>query len=102
MLNAVGYVTERTDGRYVTFRTVGIKADLYILPNTHKTTCSQPDFRVMAEADEIGVGQMCKGAASKQEYVNISITAPEPGLKKLYANLSKAAGSDDNNLCTEM
>jgi uncharacterized protein (DUF736 family) len=38
MLNAVGYVTKQTDGRYKgTLRTVSIKADIDILPNIQKS-----------------------------------------------------------------
>jgi uncharacterized protein (DUF736 family) len=54
-LNAVGYVIRQADGCYKgTLRTVSIKADIDILPNTQKTSDSQPDFRLMIEADKIG------------------------------------------------
>ena len=42
---------------------------------------------------------MHKVAAFNKEYVSLSIAAPEFGPKKLYANLGKAAGSDDKDLC---
>jgi len=55
MLNAVGYVTKQTDGRYKgTLRTVIIKADIDILPNIQKAFESQLDVRFMTEADDFG------------------------------------------------
>jgi uncharacterized protein (DUF736 family) len=99
IMTAIGYVTKQTDGRYKgTLRTVSIKADIDILPNTQKTSDSQPDFRVVTEGIEIGAGWSKKGETSGKEYVSLSIAAPEFGPKKLYANLGKAAGSDDENL----
>ena len=98
-MTAIGYVTKQADGHYKgTLRTVSIKADIDILPNIQKTSDTQPDFRVMTEGIEIGAGWTRKGETSNKEYVSLSIAAPEFGPKKLYANLGKAAGSDDENL----
>jgi uncharacterized protein (DUF736 family) len=98
IMTAIGYVTKQTDGRYKgTLRTVSIKADIDILPNMQKTSDSQPDFRVVTEGIEIGAGWTRKGETSNKEYVSLSIAAPEFGPKKLYANLGKAAGSDDKD-----
>jgi uncharacterized protein (DUF736 family) len=99
IMTAIGYVTKQTDGRYKgTLRTVSIKADIDILPNTQKTSDSQPDFRVVTEGIEIGAGWQKKGETSGKEYVSLSIAAPEFGPKKLYANLGRAAGSDEEDL----
>ena len=35
------------------------------------------------------------GEESKEDYVSVTITAPEFGPKRLYANLGRAAGQDD-------
>jgi uncharacterized protein (DUF736 family) len=99
IMTAIGYVTKQADGHYKgTLRTVSIKADIDILPNTQKTSDSQPDFRVVTEGIEIGAGWTRKGESSNKEYVSLSIAAPEFGPKKLYANLGKAAGSEDKDL----
>jgi uncharacterized protein (DUF736 family) len=99
IMTAIGYVTKQTDGRYKgTLRTVSIKADIDILPNTQKTSDSQPDFRVVTEGIEIGAGWSKTGETSGKEYVSLSIATPEFGPRKLYANLGRAAGSDDENL----
>jgi uncharacterized protein (DUF736 family) len=50
-------VAKQADGRYSDqLRTGSFKADIDILPDIQKTSDSQPDFRVMTEADEFGVG----------------------------------------------
>ena len=99
MLNAVGYVIKQVVGRHKnTLRTLSIKADIDILPNIQKTSDSQPDFRVVTEGIKIGTGWTRKSETSNQNYVSLSIAAPEFEPKKFYANLGKAAGSDDENL----
>ena len=98
-MTAIGYVTKQADGHYKgTLRTVSIKADIDILPNTLKTSDTQPDFRVMTEGIEIGAGWTRKGETSNKEYVSLSIAAPEFGPKKLCAILGKAVGSDHKDL----
>ena len=98
-MTAIGYVRKENDGRYTgQLKTISIKADIDIVPNANKTTDNQPDFRVLTQGTEIGAGWMKKGETSGKEYVSLSLAAPEFGPKKLYANLGKAAGQDDDSL----
>ena len=98
-MTAIGYVRKETDGRYTgQLKTVSIKADIDIVPNDKKTVDSHPDFRVLTQGIEIGAGWTKKGETSGKDYVSLSLAAPEFGPKKLYANLGKAAGQDDENL----
>ena len=98
-MTAIGYVRKENDGRYTgQLKTISIKADIDIVPNANKTTDSQPDFRILTQGTEIGAGWMKKGETSGKEYVSLSLAAPEFGPKKLYANLGKAAGQDDDNV----
>ena len=98
-MTAIGYVRKENDGRYSgQLKTISIKADIDIVPNANKTTDSQPDFRVLTQGTEIGAGWIKKGDTSGKEYVSLSLAAPEFGPKKLYANLGKAAGQDDEHL----
>lgn len=98
-MTAIGYVTKQADGRYKgNLRTVSIKAEIDILPNIQKTSDSQPDFRVVTEGVEIGAGWTRKSETSGKDYVSLSIAAPEFGPSKLYANLGRAAGSEDKDL----
>lgn len=96
-MTAIGYVTKQADGRYKGhLRTVSIQAEIDIVPNVQKNAGTQPDFRVLTQGTEVGAGWTRKGETSGKEYVSLSIAAPEFGPKKLYANLGKAAGSDDD------
>ena len=98
-MTAIGYVTKQADGRYKgNLRTVSIKAEIDILPNIQKTSDSQPDFRVVTEGVEIGAGWTRKSDTSGKDYVSLSIAAPEFGPSKLYANLGRAAGSENKDL----
>jgi uncharacterized protein (DUF736 family) len=63
--------------------------DFDILPNTHKTSDTQLDFRVMTEDIEIGASWMHKGEAFNKEDVSLSIAAPEFGQEKLFGNFDK-------------
>jgi uncharacterized protein (DUF736 family) len=96
---AIGYVRKESDGRYKGhLKTVSIKAEVEIVPNLNKTADSHPDFRVVTQGIEIGAGWTKRGETSGKEYVSLSIAAPEFGPKKLYANLGRAAGSEDEDL----
>ena len=59
---------------------------------------SQTDFRVLTQDTEIDVGWTKTDDTSSKEYVSLSLAASEFGSKKLYANLGKAAGQDDEHL----
>lgn len=96
---AIGHVTKQANGGYKgQLKTLTIRADIDIVPNTNKANETQPDFRVLSQGIEIGAGWVRKGEASGKDYVSLSISAPEFGLSKLYANLGRAAGQDDEDV----
>jgi uncharacterized protein (DUF736 family) len=89
---------KQTEGRNKrNLRTVSIKADIDILPNSQKTADSQACFRVVTDSVAPSAGWTRKGKTSNKEYVSLSIAAPEFGPKKFYVNLGKAAGSEDKD-----
>ncbi len=95
---AIGYVTRQSNGSYKgQLKTVSIRAEIEILPNKGKSSDSQPDFRVLSQGVEVGAGWLRTGENSGKEYVSLSIAAPEFGPRKLYANLGRAAGQDDDD-----
>ncbi|HEV2549409.1 MAG TPA: DUF736 family protein [Stellaceae bacterium] len=96
---AIGYVTKQANGGYKgQLRTLSIRAEIEIVPNTSKDAASnQPDFRVFTKGYEIGAGWLRTGETSGKEYVSLSLAAPEFGPRKLYANLGRAAGQDDDD-----
>ncbi len=98
-MTAIGYVRKEEDGRYSgSIKTISIRADVEIIPNLSKSADAQPDYRVLTQGIEIGAGWTKKGETSGKEYVSLALAAPEFGPKKLYANLGRAAGQDDDNL----
>ena len=94
---AIGYVSKQSNGSFKgQLKTLSIRADIDIVPNPAKSADTQPDFRVLTQGVEIGAGWVRTGETSGKEYVSLSLAAPEFGPRKLYANLGRAAGQDDD------
>ena len=94
---AIGHVTRHEDGFMGQLRTVSIRSDIAIVPNRAKTHDDQPDYRVFASGSEVGGGWIRTGERSGKDYISLSLAAPEFGPRKLYANLGRAAGQDDDD-----
>ena len=93
---AIGFVTKNEDGSYRgSIRTLSIKAPIELQPNRQKAKDTHPDFRVYSEGVEVGAAWTKIGQQSGEEYVSMSLAAPEFGPRKLYCNLGPAAGQDD-------
>ncbi|TCU54706.1 uncharacterized protein (DUF736 family) [Novosphingobium sp. PhB57] len=94
---AIGYVTR--DGRSFKgqLRTLSIRAEIEIAPNPRKTSEAQPDYRVSSGGVEVGAGWLRRSESSGNDYVSLSLAAPEFGPRRLYANLGRAAGHDDED-----
>lgn len=96
---AIGLVTKLNNGGFKgQIKTLSIRADIDIVPNNSKAAETQPDFRVLTQGVEIGAGWVRKGEVSGKDYVSLSLAAPEFGPRKLYANLGRAAGQDDEDV----
>jgi len=94
---AIGYVTRDGNGFKGELKTLSIRADITIVPNTRKAGDNQPDYRVSAGGVEVGAGWIRRGEVSGKDYVSLSLAAPEFGPRRLYANLGRAAGQDDDD-----
>jgi uncharacterized protein (DUF736 family) len=92
---AIGFVTRSGSTFKGQLRTISVRAEIEISPNTHKTADSQPDFRVTSAGVEVGAGWQRRSEASGNEYVSLTLAAPEFGPRRLYANLGRAAGQDN-------
>lgn len=98
-MSAIGHVTKNKDASYKgQLKTLSIHAPIDILPNTAKNGDNQPDYLVYSQAVAIGAGWIKKGKTSGEDYVSLSLADPAFGPKKLYANLGRAAGQDDENV----
>ncbi len=96
---AIGYVTKQSNGGFKgQIKTLSIRADIEIVPNPAKSAGNQPDFRVVARGYEIGAGWVRTSESSGKESVSRSLAAGEFGPRKLYANLGRAAGQDDDDV----
>ncbi|MFC0104421.1 DUF736 domain-containing protein [Sphingopyxis terrae] len=94
---AIGFVNGTIEKGFVgQLRTLSIRASIDISPNRSKSGDAQPDFRVFSEGVEIGAGWVRTGEMSGKTYVSLSLAAPEFGPRRLYANLGRAAGQDDD------
>jgi uncharacterized protein (DUF736 family) len=94
---AIGYVTKGSDGSFKgLLKTFSIRADIAIVANDNKTSDSQPDYRVVSDGVEIGAGWNRRSQSSGQDYVSLSLAAPELGPRRIYANLGRAAGEADD------
>ncbi|CAN7739460.1 MULTISPECIES: DUF736 domain-containing protein [Mesorhizobium] len=97
-MTAIGYVNKQENGSYKgQLRTLSVRADIDIVPNRSKSADNHPDFRVLTQGVEVGAGWVRTGETSGNDYVSLSIAAPEFGPRKLYANLGRAAGQDDQD-----
>lgn len=94
---AIGYVTRDGNGFKGQLRTLSIRAEIEITPNPRKNGDTQPDYRVSAGGVEVGAGWIRRGEMSGRDYVSLTLAAPEFGPRRLYANLGRAAGSDDED-----
>lgn len=100
MAQALGYVTKTDKGGYEgTLSTMNLRKRIRILPIETKETAAQPDFRVYTDdRTEIGGGWNRVGKTSGNPYVSLTFAAPEFGPTKIYANLGRAAGQDDDGV----
>ncbi|MAW99910.1 MAG: hypothetical protein CMN72_09730 [Sphingomonas sp.] len=94
---AIGYVTREGNGFKGQLKTLSIRTEIEIVPNTRKASDTQPDYRVSANGVEVGAGWVRRGEMSGKDYVSLSLAAPEFGPRRLYANLGRAAGQDDDD-----
>ncbi|HEX8937636.1 MAG TPA: DUF736 family protein [Sphingomicrobium sp.] len=95
---AIGHVTRTLNGGFKgQIKTLTIRADIDIVANDDKSSDSQPDFRVLSEGAEVGAGWSRRSETSGRDYVSLSLAAPEFGPRRLYANLGRAAGGDEDS-----
>lgn len=94
---AIGYVSRNGNGFKGQLKTLSIRTEIEIVPNTRKSGDTQPDYRVLSGAVEVGAGWNRRSETSGNDYVSLSLAAPEFGPRRLYANLGRAAGQDDDD-----
>lgn len=94
---AIGYVTLQSDGSYKgRLATLSIRRNIEFVLNKKRSE-AQPDFRVMSGEVEIGAAWNRRAISSGNEFVSVSLAAPEFGDRTLYANLGRLPGSKEDN-----
>ena len=92
---AIGYVTRGETGTFKgQLKTLSIRAEITIAANARKANDAQPDYRAYSGDVEIGAGWNRRSESSGNDYVSLSLAAPEFGPRRLYANLARAAGDE--------
>jgi uncharacterized protein (DUF736 family) len=95
---AIGHVTKQSNGSFKgQLKTLSIRSEVEIIPNSRKASEVQPDYRVLAGGVEVGAGWVRTGEVSGKDYVSLSLAAPEFGPRRLYANLGRSAGQGDDD-----
>lgn len=94
---AIGHVSRNQNGYKGQLKTLSISAEISIV-SARKTSDNQPDYRVVAGGVEIGAGWVRRSESSGNDYVSLSLAAPEFGPRRLYANLGRAAGQDNDDV----
>jgi len=97
MAQALGYVSQMDDGTFKGILAMGLNTRITIATNDAKETEKQPDFRIYsAEGGEIGGGWNRTGKTSGKDCVSLTLAHPMIGPRKIYANLGRAAGGEDD------
>jgi uncharacterized protein (DUF736 family) len=96
-MSAIGYVTREGEGFKGQLKTLTIRAPIEIVPNGRKERDTHPDYRILSDGVEVGAGWIRRSEASGSDYVSLSFSAPEFGPRRLFANLGRAAGQDDDD-----
>jgi uncharacterized protein (DUF736 family) len=93
---AIGTVTKDDTGTFKgQLKTLSIRVDIAIVANANRTSDAQPHYRVLSGDVEIGAGWNRRSESSGRDYVSLSLAAPEFGPRRLYANLGRIPGADD-------
>lgn len=100
MAQSLGTVTKREDGGFEgALAMMILNTRITIVPNEAKENDRQPDYRIYAaRGGEIGGGWNRVGKNSGKEYISLSFAHPAFGEKRVFANLARAAGQDDEDV----
>jgi len=91
----IATLTVKQDGSLEgTLATLNVTAPIAILPNTRKSKDAEPDFRIISRKNgfELGAGWNRISKNTGEEYVSVSLSAPEFGT--IYGNVAPAPGDD--------
>ena len=91
----IATLTQKADGNFEgTLTTLKITAAIALMPNPRKVKESAPDFLIVSRKNgfELGAGWNRKSKSTGEEYISVSLSAPEFGT--IYGNVAPAPGDD--------
>ncbi len=94
MANALGYVSETKNGFEGSLAMMNLAATIRFDKNTEKEMEGQPDYRIFAgeTSTEIGGGWIRTPKTSGRNYVSTTLSDPQIGPRRIYANLAPVKG----------
>jgi uncharacterized protein (DUF736 family) len=92
MATAIATLTEKDGSFEGKLHTLTVNAPISLVPNTRRRSDAAPDYLVVSRGMELGGGWRRIGQMSGEEYISVSISAPEIG--QIYGNLVPAPGDD--------
>ena len=100
MAQSLGTVTKRDNGGFEgALAMMTLNTRITIVPNEAKENERQPDYRIYAaRGGEIGGGWNRVGKNSGKHYVSLTFAHPAFGEKRVFANLARAAGQEDERV----
>ena len=81
-MTTIATLTEKTDGALEgTLATLNVTAPIAVVPNTRKAKENAPDYRIISRKNgfELGAGWNRISRNTGEEYVSVSLSAPEFG-----------------------
>lgn len=94
MATTIATLTEKGDTFEGMLQTLALSVPIALIPNAGKTADMEPDYRVVSRKNgfELGAGWKRTGKTSGEEYISVSLAAPEIG--KIFGNVAPAPGGD--------
>ncbi len=93
----IANLTEKSDGSFEgNLTTLTVSAPIALVPNARKVKDSEPDFRIISRKNgfELGAGWTRTSQTTNQDYVSVTLSAPEFGT--IYGNVANAPGDDSS------
>jgi uncharacterized protein (DUF736 family) len=91
----IATLTQKTDGTFEgQLTTLSVTAQIALVKNGRKAKDNEPDYRIVSRKNgfELGAGWNRTSKSSGEEYISVSLSAPEFGT--IYGNVAPAPGED--------
>ncbi|WP_234729623.1 DUF736 domain-containing protein [Acidocella facilis] len=91
----IATLTQKADGTFEgQLTTLSVTAPIALVKNARKTKDNEPDYRIVSRKNgfELGGGWNRISKNSGEEYISVSLSAPEFGT--IYGNVAPAPGDD--------